>query len=100
MMKFSSMQLVGSTVGSDRSYPTAERILEAWGFDHGSVKNTVRFSINFVFEFLQQRTKRFLRFSPAWERQVEHIQAETELSVRITLIDGYSLTRRLFYDYC
>lgn len=80
MMKLSSMQLVGSTVsaGLNGSCTTAEEILNCWGFDDGSV-DTVRFSTNFVFTFRQQGIKRFLRFSPAWERQVEHIQAETEL---------------------
>lgn len=81
-MKLSCMQLVGSTVGSNRSCPTAETILECWGFDEGSVQ-TVRFSTNFVFLFRQQGIKRFLRFSPAWERPVEHIQAETELLMKL-----------------
>lgn len=80
MMKLSSMQLVGSTVGAglNGSCATAEEILECWDFDHGSL-DAFRFSTNFVFTFRRQGIKQFLRFCPASERQVEHIQAETEL---------------------
>jgi len=78
MMKLSTIQSVGSTVGPDRCSPIAERILGYWGFDHGSVK-TVRFSSNCVFEFQQQGIKRFLRFAPEWEQQREYIEVETQL---------------------
>ena len=77
-MKLSSMQLVGSTVRTDQSCQIAEKILECWGYDDGSDR-TVRFSTNFVFVFRQQGIKRFLRFSPAWERRVEQIRTETQL---------------------
>lgn len=77
LMKLSDLQNVGSTINSDGSCLTAQKILDRWGHDTCKVK-TVRLSSNFVFSFEHHGSKRFLRFTPMSERTVEQVQAETE----------------------
>ncbi|HEY1388838.1 MAG TPA: phosphotransferase, partial [Ktedonobacterales bacterium] len=75
MMRLSTLAKVDFTVGDDGSSRVAERMLERWAYDHGSVR-FFRSSANFIYRFRQQANMRFLRFADASERSRVAIEAE------------------------
>jgi Ser/Thr protein kinase RdoA (MazF antagonist) len=77
-MKLSTMKKVMDTVDGEWRSPLAEKILERWGFDEGSVF-CFRASANFVFMFSKNKQKYFLRFNDICERELETIEAEIEI---------------------
>jgi Ser/Thr protein kinase RdoA (MazF antagonist) len=72
------MWKVDGTVGAGGSSPVAERILEHWGHDRGSVR-FFRSSANFLYVFRNEGRYHFLRFADGSERSREAIGAEVEL---------------------
>ena len=78
MMKLSTMFKVFETVDSEWRSPLAEKILEKWGYDEGSVY-CLRASANFIFIFKKEGTTYYLRFNHACERELEFIEAELKI---------------------
>lgn len=78
MMRLSTMWKVDSTIATDGSSPIAERILERWTYDRGSVR-FFRSSANFLYKFQTKGKHYFLRFADSCERCSEAIEAEIEL---------------------
>lgn len=78
MVRLSTMWKVDSTIDADGSSPVAERILERWAHDRGSVR-FFRSSTNFLYVFRAQGERRFLRFVDTSERSREAIETEVEL---------------------
>jgi Ser/Thr protein kinase RdoA (MazF antagonist) len=78
MMRLSTMWRVDGTVRADRGSPVAERVLEPWAHDAGSVQ-FFRSSANFLYTFRSEGAPFFLRFADATERSREAIEAEVAL---------------------
>lgn len=78
MMRLSTMWKVDSTIHPSGSSPVAERILERWAHDSGSIR-FFRSSANFVYVFLINGKRHFLRFADSSERTREAIEAEVDL---------------------
>jgi Ser/Thr protein kinase RdoA (MazF antagonist) len=78
MMKLSTMLRVASTVDDEWRSPLAEKILEAWGYDAGSVY-ALRYSANFIFVFKRGGNPYFLRFNDVTERDLRTLEAEMEI---------------------
>ena len=78
MMRLSTMWKVDGTIDADGSSPVAERILERWTYDRGSVR-FFRSSANFMYAFQTKGKHHFLRFADNSERRRETIAAEVEL---------------------
>lgn len=72
------MWRVDSTIGDDGSSPVAQRILERWDHDSGSVR-FFRSSANFLYAFQRQGQDHFLRFSDSTERSRASVDAEVDL---------------------
>lgn len=77
-MRLSTMWKVDSTIRADGGSPVAERILERWTYDSGSVR-FFRSSTNFLYVFQREGKRHFLRFADSSERRREAIEAEIEL---------------------
>lgn len=78
MMRLSTMWKVDSIVEPSGSSPVAERILERWACDSGSIR-FFRSSANFVYVFQINGKRHFLRFADSSERGREAIEAEVDL---------------------
>ena len=78
MMKLSTMWKVDSMIDVAGSSPLAERILDHWTHDHGSVR-FFRSSTNFLYVFRDDGNRYFLRFADGSERSREAIDAEVDL---------------------
>jgi Ser/Thr protein kinase RdoA (MazF antagonist) len=78
MMRLSTLWKVDSAVGANGSSPVAERILENWPHDAGSVR-FFRSSANFLYVFQLSGQRYFLRFADGAERSRETIESEVEL---------------------
>ena len=78
MMRLSTMWRVDSTIADDGSSPIAQRILERWDHDPGSVR-FFRSSANFLYAFQHQGQDHFLRFSDTTERSRGSVDAEVDL---------------------
>ena len=78
MMRLSTMWKVDSTIRADGGSPVAERILERWTYDSGSVR-FFRSSANFLYAFEREGEHHFLRFADSSERSREAIEAEIDL---------------------
>ncbi len=78
MMRLSTMWKVDGTIDADGSSPVAERILERWTYDRGSVR-FFRSSANFLYKFQTKGKHHFLRFADSSERGREAIEGELEL---------------------
>ncbi|MDQ0176407.1 phosphotransferase enzyme family protein [Bacillus chungangensis] len=78
MMRLSTMKKVVATVDENWRSPLAEKILERWGYDPGSVYY-FRSSANFVFVFSKEGKDYYLRFNEACERSLKTVEAETEI---------------------
>lgn len=78
MMRLSTMWTVDRTVRDDGSSPVAERILEGWAHEGGSVR-FFRSSANFLYVFQRDGEQHFLRFADSSERSRETIEAEVDL---------------------
>lgn len=77
-MRLSTMWKVDSTIDAKGSSPIAERILECWAYDSGSI-GFFRSSANFVYVFEIDGKRHFLRFADSSERTREAIEAEVDL---------------------
>ena len=75
MMKLSTMWRVDATIVDDGSSPVAERILEVWAYDPGSL-HFFRSSANFTYRFQDQGKGRFLRFVDGSDRHRDMVEAE------------------------
>jgi Ser/Thr protein kinase RdoA (MazF antagonist) len=78
MMKLSTMLKVASTVDSEWRSSIAEKILEQWNYDEGSVY-AFRYSANFIFVFKKDGETHFLRFNEVSERELSLLEAEMEI---------------------
>lgn len=78
MMKLSIMQKVFETVDSGWRSPLAEKILNKWGYDEGSVF-CLRASANFIFIFKKDGQTYYLRFNDSSERELQSIEAELNI---------------------
>jgi Ser/Thr protein kinase RdoA (MazF antagonist) len=78
MMRLTTMWKVDSTIRADGSGPVAERLLERWEHDRGSVR-FFRSSANFLYAFRREGSRHFLRFADSTERSRGGIEAEIEL---------------------
>lgn len=78
MMRLSTMWRVDSTIRDDGSSPVAERILEGWAHDSGSVR-FFRSSANFLYVFQREGEHHFLRFADSSERSREAVEADVDL---------------------
>lgn len=78
MMKLSTMLKVASTVDSEWRSSIAEKILEQWNYDEGSVY-AFRYSANFIFIFKKDGETHFLRFNEVSERELSLLEAEMEI---------------------
>lgn len=78
MMSLSSMKKVIETVDSEWRSPLAEKVLERWGYDKGSVYS-FRSSANHVFVFRAEGKRYFLRFIDNNERELQAINSEIEI---------------------
>lgn len=78
MMKLITMQKVVKTVNDEWKSTLAEKILEMWGYDPGSVY-FYRASSNFLFVFKKAGKNYFLRFSDAEEKAYEKIESEMKI---------------------
>lgn len=78
MMKLSTMKLLVDSLDKDWKSPIAEKILENWEHNQGSIYYC-RSSANFSFYFTNKGRKYFLRFNSNTERTSEEIQGEVEL---------------------
>jgi Ser/Thr protein kinase RdoA (MazF antagonist) len=72
------MWKVDSTIGDDGSSPIAERILERWDHDSGSVR-FFRSSANFLYLLRRQGEDHFLQFTDSSERTRASIDADVDL---------------------
>jgi Ser/Thr protein kinase RdoA (MazF antagonist) len=72
------MWKVDSTIDAGGSSPVAERMLERWTYDRGSVR-FFRSSANFLYAFQTKGKHHFLRFADSSERGREAIEGEIEL---------------------
>lgn len=77
MMKLSTMKKVVDTVDHEWRSSLAEKILNQWGYDEGSVYY-FRASANFIFVFRKNGKRYFLRFNATSERDLKTIEAEIE----------------------
>lgn len=84
MMRLSTIWNVDRTIDANGSSPVAERILERWPYDHGSIR-FFRSSANFLYVFRIDGNRHFLRFADSSERTREVIEAEVDL---LTWLDG------------
>lgn len=87
MMKLSTMLKVASTVDTEWRSPLAEKILERWGYDEGSVY-AFRYSANFIFICKRNKQTYFLRFNEESEKNVEALEEEMKL---LNTLAGLSL---------
>lgn len=78
MMKLSTMKKVVDTVNQEWRSPIAEKILENWGYDEGTVCY-FRASANFVFIFKKKEKTYFLRFTDSVEKNLSLLEAEMEI---------------------
>ncbi|MFD2043437.1 phosphotransferase enzyme family protein [Ornithinibacillus salinisoli] len=78
MMKLSTMKKVIDTVDRDWKSPLAERILERWGYDEGTVF-CFRASANFIFMFKRAGKSYFLRFNDSCEKELKQIESELQI---------------------
>lgn len=78
MMPLSTMWNVDRTIDANGSSPVAERILECWTYDTGSIR-FFRSSANFLYVFRINGKHHFLRFADSSERSREAIEAEVDL---------------------
>ncbi|MEH7443484.1 phosphotransferase [Bacillus sp. JJ1122] len=78
MMKLSSMVKVVETVTDEWKSPLAEKILERWGYDKGTVYY-FRSSANFLFVFKRNGNSYFLRFIDSSEKDFSQIESEMEI---------------------
>lgn len=78
MMRLSTMKKVVETVDDKWRSPLAEKILERWGYDKGSVYY-FRASANFLFIFKKQGKSYFLRFSDSSEKDLSSLKSEIEI---------------------
>ncbi len=91
MMKLSLMnQLIQTVDGQGRS-PLAERLLQPWGFDPGTVK-FFRASANCLFVFRRQGRRCFLRFNHLEERGNDSVGDELRLHQEL-LAQGIPVAR-------
>ena len=77
-MKLSAMKKVIETVDQEWKSPLAEKILERWGYDEGSVYY-FRSSANFIFVFKKDGKRYFLRFNDSYERELNMIKSEIKI---------------------
>lgn len=75
MMRLSTMAKVDAAIRADGGSPVAERVLERWTYDRGSVQ-FFRSSANFIYRFRDQERSRYLRFADASERSREAVESE------------------------
>jgi Ser/Thr protein kinase RdoA (MazF antagonist) len=78
MMRLSTLWKVDSTVDASGSSPVAERILQNWEPDAGSMR-FFRSSANFLYVFQTDGIRYFLRFADSAERSRVAIEAEVDL---------------------
>jgi Ser/Thr protein kinase RdoA (MazF antagonist) len=78
MMKLSTMKKVMDTVDEHWKSPIAERILDRWGYDSGKYY-CLRASANFIFVFLKEGRRYFLRFNDTCERDLRTIESEIKI---------------------
>jgi len=78
MMKLSAMKKVVETVDGEWRSSLAEKILERWGYDKGSVFY-FRSSANFIFVFKKDGRRYFLRFNDSTERELSMIESEIKI---------------------
>ena len=78
MMTLSTMWNVDRTIREDGSSLIAERILEQWDYDSGSIR-FFRSSANFLYVLQREGTDHLLRFSDASERSREDVEADLDL---------------------
>ncbi len=78
MMTLSTMWNVDRTIREDGSSVIAERILEQWDYDSGSIR-FFRSSANFLYVLQREGTDHLLRFSDASERSREDVEADLDL---------------------
>ncbi|WP_257968076.1 phosphotransferase enzyme family protein [Peribacillus deserti] len=79
-MHLSTMKKVVGTVNSEWKSNLAEKLLEPWGFDHGSVYY-IRASANFIFTFKKQGIRYYLRFNESSERTEQEIKSELKILI-------------------
>ena len=82
MMRLSTMWRIDSTVAADGDSPVAERILEHWEHEQGSLQ-FFRSSANFLYSFRNGGRRYFLRFADGAERTRGAIEAEVEILGRL-----------------
>jgi Ser/Thr protein kinase RdoA (MazF antagonist) len=78
MMKLSTMRKVVATVDAEWRSSFAEKILERWGYDEGTVYY-FRASANFLFIFKKEGKTYFLRFNDASEKELSTIDSELKI---------------------
>ncbi|MCM3733396.1 phosphotransferase [Fictibacillus nanhaiensis] len=78
MMKLSTMLKAANTVDGEWRSPLAEKILERWGYDEGSVF-AFRYSANFIFIFKRNEQTHFLRFNEVSEKDLASLEEEMNL---------------------
>jgi Ser/Thr protein kinase RdoA (MazF antagonist) len=78
MMKLSAMLKVANTVDAEWRSPLAEKLLESWGYDEGSVY-AFRYSANFIFVFKRNEENYFLRFNEVSEKDLPLLEAEMKV---------------------
>ncbi|MDE3228931.1 MAG: phosphotransferase [Chloroflexota bacterium] len=78
MMKLSAMLRVDGVIDEEGHSPIAERVLERWEHDPGAAR-FYRSSANFVYTFLKDDERHFLRFGEQDERSEAAISAEVAL---------------------
>jgi hypothetical protein len=103
MMRLSTMWKVDSTVDTAGSSRLAERILEGWQYEAGSVR-FFRSSANFLYTFQSDDKRYFLRFAASSERSRAAIEAEVDLvnwlgTAGIAIDAGYPFSRWRICDY-
>lgn len=80
MMRLTVMWNVDSTIDPDGRSPVAERIVERWRHDSGTVR-FFRSSANFLYTVQIDGTPHFLRFADGQERRRQAIEADIDLLV-------------------
>lgn len=78
MMKLSTMKKVVETVDAEWRSPLAEKMLDKWGYDKGTVYY-FRSSANFLFVFKRKGKSFFLRFTDACEKELSQIYSEMKI---------------------
>jgi Ser/Thr protein kinase RdoA (MazF antagonist) len=78
LLKLSRMKAIMDQVKEDWTCPLAEKILEKWGFDPGSVY-FFRASANSVFIFRKEGQRYFLRLSHTEDRAYQTLEKEVQV---------------------